>query len=70
MLAITVPASVLAWWVGDVLAGFQLASWQRALPVAVAAAAGLAFVVVVGRLAGVAEFEVSAASAIRRLRRR
>ncbi|MBU6214088.1 MAG: murein biosynthesis integral membrane protein MurJ [Actinomycetales bacterium] len=69
MLAITVPASVLAWWVGDVLADINLVSWERALPVAVAAAAGLAFAVVVGRVAGISEFRASLPG-LRNLRRR
>lgn len=69
VVAITVPAALLAWWIGDLLADINLVSWERALPVAIAVAAGLAFTVVVGRMLKLPEFSVSLPS-IRNLRRR
>ena len=69
MVLISVPAAALAWWVGDLLADINLVSWERALPVAVAVAAGLAFAVVMGRVLQIPEFSVSLPN-LRNLRRR
>ena len=70
MLALSIPASALAWWIGNVLSDTHQTSWVRTVPVAIAAAAGLMFVVVGGRIVGIREFTTPHASIISRLRRR
>ena len=59
MVAISAPAGAVAWWVGRTLADSNLTSWVRAVPLVTAVAAGLAVVVVIGRIARIREFQTT-----------
>ena len=69
-VALSVPAGAVAWWVGDTLADPNLTSWVRAVPLATAVAAALMVVVVIGRIAGIREFQTTWTQITSRLRKR
>ncbi len=68
MLAVSLPAAALAWWVADVLTDLHLRSWERLLPVALAGLAALMLVVLLGRVLRLPEFSVSLRSLRTRLK--
>ena len=70
MVALSAPAGVVAWWVGRTLADPNLTSWVRAVPLITAVAAGLAVVVVIGRIARIREFQTTWTQITSRLRNR